>query len=94
MLLKLAPTPDDHAALRSCAPWSAFNAACNASAVVALRAHSASTIDLQQLVYYGIRQRFGLSAQRTIRAIANVAQARQARQAPPAALPSARRTGL
>src|SRR5262249_41520464 len=73
VLVKLAPTPDDSAALLR--TREAFNAACNAIAVVAFREHSASKMDRQQLVYYDIRQRFGLSAQLTIRAIAKVAQA-------------------
>jgi IS605 OrfB family transposase len=73
VLVKLAPTPDHHAALLR--TLEAFNAACNAIAAVAFAAHSASKIDLQKLVYYDIRQRFGLSAQMTIRAIAKVAEA-------------------
>jgi predicted transposase len=72
VLVKLAPTPDDHAALLR--TLEAFNAACNDIAGVAFREHSASKIDLQKLVYYDIRQRFGLSAQMTIRAIAKVAE--------------------
>lgn len=73
VLVKLAPTPDQHAALLR--TLEAFNAACNDIAVVAFAEHSASKIDLQKLVYYDIRQRFGLSAQMTIRAIAKVAEA-------------------
>lgn len=73
LLVKLAPTHDQHAALLR--TLEAFNAACNAIAEVAFAEHSASKIDLQKLVYYDIRQRFNLSAQMTIRAISKVAEA-------------------
>jgi IS605 OrfB family transposase len=73
VLVKLAPTPEHRAALLR--TLEAFNAACNAVAAVAFAEHSASKIDLQKLVYYDIRARFGLSAQMTIRAIAKVAEA-------------------
>jgi putative transposase len=73
VLVKLAPTPDQHAALLR--TLEAFNTACNDIAQVAFAEHSASKIDLQKLVYYDIRARFGLSAQMTIRAIAKVAEA-------------------
>jgi putative transposase len=73
LLVKLAPTPDQHASLLR--TLEAFNAACNAIAAVAFAEHSASKIDLQRLVYYDIRGQFGLSAQMTIRAIAKVAEA-------------------
>lgn len=73
LLLKLAPDADQQAALLR--TLEAFNAACNAVAVVAFREHSASKIELQKLVYYDIRQRFGLSAQMSIRAIAKAAEA-------------------
>src|SRR5258708_3931130 len=66
VLVKLAPTPEQHAALLRA--LEAFNAACNASAAVAFAEHSASKFDLQKLVYYDIRQQFGLSAQMCIRA--------------------------
>jgi putative transposase len=73
VLVKLAPAPEQHAALLR--TLEAFNAACNDIASTAFAEHSASKIDLQKLVYYDIRQRFGLSAQMTIRAIAKVAEA-------------------
>lgn len=73
MLVTLAPTPEDSAALLR--TLEAFNAAGNEIAVGAYPEHSASKIDLQKLVYYAIRQRFGLSGQMTIRAIAKVAEA-------------------
>jgi putative transposase len=73
VLVKLQPTPDQHAALLR--TLEAFNAACNAIARVAFAERSANKIELQRLVYYDIRQQFGLSAQMTIRAIAKVAEA-------------------
>lgn len=73
VLAKLAPTPQQHAALLH--TLERFNAACNAIAVTAFAEKCASKIDLQKLVYYDIRARFGLSAQMTIRAIAKVVEA-------------------
>src|SRR5262249_4684379 len=72
-LVKLAPTPAQHASLLR--TLEAFNAACNAVAEVAFAHHLANKIELQKLVYYDIRQQFGLSAQMAIRAIAKVAEA-------------------
>jgi IS605 OrfB family transposase len=73
VLVKLAPAPEHHAALRR--TLEAFNAACNDIAQVAFAERCASKIDLQRMVYYDIRQQFGLSAQMTIRAIAKVVEA-------------------
>ena len=71
--VKLVPTAEQHAALL--ATMERFNAACNDIAVVAFREHSANKVRLQKLVYTDIRERFGLSAQLTIRAIAKVCEA-------------------
>jgi len=73
LLVKLAPTPEQSAALLR--TIEAFNAACNDIAGVAFEQRTADKIKLQSLVYYDIRQRFGLSAQMCIRAIAKVAEA-------------------
>ena len=73
LLVKLAPTPGDHAALLR--TLEAFNAACNAIAEVAYEQRVANKLRLQPLVYYDIRDRFGLSAQMVIRAIAKVSEA-------------------
>ena len=73
LLIKLGPTPEQHAALLR--TLEAFNAACNAIADVAYEHHMANKIELQKLVYYEARQQFGLSAQMAIRAIAKVAEA-------------------
>lgn len=50
-----------------------FNAACNDIANTAFELHSANKIKLQKIVYYPIKEKYGLSAQMTIRAIAKVA---------------------
>jgi predicted transposase len=73
VLVKLAPTPAQHASLLR--TLQAFNAACNAVAEVAYAHRLANKIELQKLVYYDIRQQFGLSAQMAIRAFAKVAEA-------------------
>src|SRR5262249_45371732 len=73
VLVRLDPTPAQHASLLR--TLEAFNAACNAVAEVAFAHHHANKIELQKLVYYDIRQQFGLSAQMAIRAIAKVAEA-------------------
>lgn len=73
LLVKLAPTPDQHAALLR--TLEQFNAACNAIAAVAFAAKRAGKLDLQKLVYYDIRAQFGLSAQMAIRAISKVSEA-------------------
>ncbi|HKW21105.1 MAG TPA: RNA-guided endonuclease TnpB family protein [Ktedonobacterales bacterium] len=73
LLVKLAPTLDQHATLLR--TLETFNAACNAIAAVAFAEKVAGKLDLQKLVYYDIRAQFGLSAQMTIRAIAKVSEA-------------------
>ena len=73
LLVKLAPTPDQHAALLR--TLERFNAACNAIAAVAFHERCANKIALQRLVYYDIRAQFGLSSQMTIRAISKVSEA-------------------
>jgi len=52
-----------------------FNEACNYIAEIAFSIKSANKIKLQQIVYRDVRDKFGLSAQHTIRAIAKVAEA-------------------
>ncbi len=73
VLVKLAPQSEDHVALLH--TMEAFNAACNAIADVAYAHHQANKIELQKLVYYDIRERFSLSSQMAIRAIAKVCEA-------------------
>ena len=73
LLVKLAPTPVDHAALLR--TLETFNAACNAIADVAYEQRVANKLRLQPLVYYDMRARFGLSSQMVIRAISKVSEA-------------------
>src|ERR1700730_16540435 len=73
LAVKLAPTVGQYAAL--VAMLERFNAACNAIAQVAFRECLANKFGLQKIVYYSIRERFGLSSQMTIRAIAKVVEA-------------------
>src|SRR5262249_12049356 len=73
LIVKLAPEPEQHAALLR--TLETFNVACNDIAGTAFAQRSANRIELQKLVYYDIRERFGRSAQMTIRAIAKVAEA-------------------
>src|SRR5260370_28900920 len=71
--VRLERSTEQHGAL--VATLERFNAACNAIAEVAFREHVANKIALQKIVYYDIRQRFGLSSQMTVRAIAKVVEA-------------------
>src|SRR5260221_7471767 len=73
LIVKLAPELEQHTALLR--TLEAFNAACNDIAGTAFEHRIANKMELQQLVYYDIRQRFGLSAQMCIRAISKVAEA-------------------
>jgi IS605 OrfB family transposase len=73
IVVKLAPSADQHAALL--ATMERFNAACDAIAEVAYDRRLANKVALQKLVYYDVRERFGLSAQLTVRAIAKVVEA-------------------
>jgi IS605 OrfB family transposase len=73
LLVKLTPELEEHAALLR--TLEAFNAACNAVADVAFQPRIANKLALQPLVYYDIRERFGLSSQMAIRAIAKVSEA-------------------
>ena len=71
--LKLAPSVEQAEVLL--ATMERFNAACDTIAEAAFARRLANKIALQKLVYYDIRERFGLSAQLTIRAIAKVVEA-------------------
>ena len=73
LMAKLQPAAEQSAALLE--TMERFNAACNAIAEVAFRERTANKIRLQKLVYYNIRERFGLSAQMAVRAISKVAEA-------------------
>ena len=71
--VKLLPTTDQHTALLD--TMHAFNAACTWIAEHAYRQRLASKFQLQKQLYQDVRQRFGLSAQLAIRAIAKTVEA-------------------
>ena len=67
MLLKLAPTEDQHHALLD--TMQAFNAACNYIAGQAFDAQVANKFELQKMTYGELRTTYHLPAQLAIRAI-------------------------
>jgi len=71
--VKLLPTADQRTALLD--TMHAFNAACTWLGEQAYRERCASKFVLQRLYYQEVRQRFGLSAQLAIRAIAKTVEA-------------------
>lgn len=73
LLVKLAPTPEQHQALLK--TMERFNEACNDIAEVAYQNRLANKWALHKLVYYRIREQYGLSAQMTVRAISKVVEA-------------------
>src|ERR1700694_2259272 len=72
MLLKLAPSPEQHTALLE--TMHAFNDACNAIAQVAFDEQLANKFKLQKLVYADVRKQYGLASQLAIRAISKTAE--------------------
>jgi len=70
--IKLLPEPDQAASLLE--TMKRFNAACDTLAAVAFQHRCANKVELQKLAYHGVRERFGLSAQMTVRAIAKVCE--------------------
>ena len=73
IVLKLEPSQEQHQALLE--TLEAFNAACQYAADVAYEKRCANKIALQPLIYATLRDRFGLSAQMAIRAIAKAVEA-------------------
>lgn len=73
LVVKLAPTPEQHAGLLG--TMERFNTACGWLAGIAFRERLANKVALQKLVYYETRARFGLSSQLTIRAISKTVEA-------------------
>jgi putative transposase len=73
MLLKLAPTKDQHRALLE--TMHAFNQAANYVAQVATASKSANKFALQKLVYSQLRTTYQLPAQLAIRAISKASEA-------------------
>jgi putative transposase len=77
--LTLKPTDDQAAALATL--QATFNAACNHVSQVAWERREFRQLTLQKLVYRDLRERFGLLAQHTVRAIAVVAHSYRAERA-------------
>jgi putative transposase len=73
VVCKLNPTPEQRAELD--ATLAAFADACNHLADVARSIHSTNKVKVQQAAYRATRERFGLSANLTIRAIARACAA-------------------
>ena len=73
LMVKLSPTQEQHNSLLE--TMHKFNKACDYIAEIAFSIRSASKFKLQTKVYYDVRQKFGLSAQLTIRAIAKTCEA-------------------
>ncbi len=73
MLLKLAPTEDQHRTLLE--TMHTFNAACNYVASVAFAEKTANKFELQKLVYGELRTTYKLAAQLAIRAISKASEA-------------------
>ena len=72
-MVKLAPGAEQHDALLN--TMHKFNEACNFVADYAFQYKMANKIALGKVIYYPIREKFGLSAQMTIRAIAKTVEA-------------------
>jgi predicted transposase len=73
MLLKLAPSPEQHTALLE--TMHAFNAGANYVAEVAFMDKTANKVDLQKLVYGTLRVQYHLPAQLAIRCISKASEA-------------------
>lgn len=73
LMVKLNPSKIQHEALVE--TMHVFNDACNYIGKIASERGCASKVLLQRIVYYDVRERFKLSAQLTIRAIAKVVEA-------------------
>jgi len=72
-MVKLDTSEDQHKSLLE--TMYKFNEACNDIAETAFSIKSANKAKIQQLVYRDVRNKFGLSAQLAIRAIAKTAEA-------------------
>jgi putative transposase len=73
LMVKLDTSEEQHNVLLD--TMHRFNDACNHIANIAFDKGTANKIELQKIVYYDVRDKFKLSAQLTIRAIAKVSEA-------------------
>lgn len=71
-MVKLDTSKEQHQAILE--TMHRFNEACNYIADIAFKLGTANKIELQKVVYYDVRDKFKLSAQLTIRAIAKVSE--------------------
>ena len=72
-MVRLDTSPDQHKML--CETMKRFNEACNCIAETVFSMHSANKFEVHKVVYYAIREQFGLSSQLTVRAISKVCEA-------------------
>lgn len=72
LIVKLDTTKEQHSAILE--TMHKFNEACNYIAEIAFKMGTANKIELQKVVYYDVRDKFELSAQLAIRAIAKVCE--------------------
>jgi IS605 OrfB family transposase len=72
LMIKLAPTPEQYQSLLK--TMERFNDACNYASEQAFGNSTFGQFYLHKIVYRTIRERFGMSAQMTIRAVAQVSQ--------------------
>ncbi len=72
-MVRLDPSPEQHKML--CETMKRFNEACNHIADTVFAMHSANKVEIHKIVYYPVREHFGLSAQLTVRAISKVCEA-------------------
>lgn len=70
--VKLLPTPEQKASLVR--TIEVFNEACNYISEIAFEKKTFGQVGLHKLVYYDVRERFGLSAQMVIRSIGKVSE--------------------
>jgi IS605 OrfB family transposase len=73
LMVKLDPSPEQHKMLLE--TMKRFNEACNQIAETVFALHSANKVEIHKMVYYPVREHFGLSSQLTVRAISKVCEA-------------------
>ncbi len=73
LMVKLDTSKEQHSAILE--TMHRFNEACNYIADIAFKMGTANKREIQKVVYYDVRDKFKLSAQLTIRAIAKVSEA-------------------
>lgn len=72
-MVKLDPSQEQYQALLD--TMHRFNQACNDIAETIIELQSANKFELHKVVYYPIREKYGLSSQLTVRAISKVSEA-------------------